>query len=52
MSEVDKNVIKANGQLSDGEFEKAARAFNKVIKDAPDVSVGYFGKADASIGVP
>ena len=52
MSEVDKNVIKAKGLLSDGEFEKAARAFNKVIKDAPDVSVGYFGKAEASIGVP
>ena len=52
MSEVDKSVIKAKGLLSDGEFEKAARAFDKVIKAAPDVSVGYFGKAEASIGVP
>lgn len=51
MSEVDKLVIKAKELLNDGEFQKAAKMFDKVIKTAPDNSIGYFGKAEASIGV-
>jgi tetratricopeptide (TPR) repeat protein len=51
MSEVDKMVIKAKELLNDGEFQKAAKMFEKVIKAAPDNSIGYFGKAEASIGV-
>ena len=51
MSDVDKMIIKGKEMLSDGEFEKAARTFEKVIKAAPDNPVGYFGKAEASIGV-
>ena len=52
MSEVDKMIIKAKELLNDGEFQKAVKMFDKVIKAAPDSSIGYFGKAEASIGVP
>ena len=51
MSDVNKLIIQGKDLLMDGEFEKAARVFNKVIKGAPDNAVGYFGKAEASIGV-
>ncbi|UCF07262.1 MAG: tetratricopeptide repeat protein [Thermoplasmata archaeon] len=52
MSEVEKNITKAKELLTEGEFEKAAKAFDKVIKADPNNSIGYFGKAEASIGVP
>jgi tetratricopeptide (TPR) repeat protein len=52
MTDVDKIVNQAKEQLSNGEFAKAAKTFDKVIKAAPDNSVGYFGKAEASVGVP
>ena len=52
MSDVDKWIIQAKDLLTEGEFEKAAKIFDKVIKSAPDNAVGYFGKAEASIGVP
>jgi tetratricopeptide (TPR) repeat protein len=52
MTEVDKLIMKAKDHLNNGDFDKAARAFDKVIKAAPDNSVGYFGKAEASVGVP
>ncbi|MEE9150372.1 MAG: tetratricopeptide repeat protein [Thermoplasmata archaeon] len=51
MNDVDKIIIQAKDLLNNGEFEKAARVFGKVIKAAPDNSTGYFGKAEASIGV-
>ncbi len=51
MTDVDKMINQAKDQLSNGEFEKAAKTFEKVIKAAPDNSVGYFGKAEASVGV-
>lgn len=52
MSDVDKMIIQAKELLNEGEFAKAAKIFDKVIKSAPDNGVGYFGKAEASIGVP
>jgi tetratricopeptide (TPR) repeat protein len=52
MAEVDKMISKAKEHLGNGEFLKAAKMFEKVIKAAPDNSVGYFGKAEASVGVP
>ncbi|UCE74915.1 MAG: tetratricopeptide repeat protein [Methanomassiliicoccales archaeon] len=51
MKEVDKLIMQAKELLNNGEFEKAAKTFDRVIKAAPDNSVGYFGKAEASIGV-
>jgi Tfp pilus assembly protein PilF len=52
MTDVDKMINQAKNQLGNGEFAKAAKTFEKVIKAAPDNSVGYFGKAEASVGVP
>jgi tetratricopeptide (TPR) repeat protein len=52
MTEVEKLIMKAKEHLGNGEFDKAAKSFAKVIKAAPDNSVGYFGKAEASVGVP
>ena len=52
MSEVEKMILKAKEHLNDGEFQKAAKMFDKVIKAEPKNGVGYFGKAEASIGVP
>lgn len=52
MSDVDKMIMQGKEMLIDGQFEKAARIFSKVIKAAPDNAVGYFGKAESSIGVP
>jgi Tfp pilus assembly protein PilF len=52
MTDVDKMINQAKEQLGSGEFAKAARTFEKVIKAAPDNSLGYFGKAEASVGVP
>jgi tetratricopeptide (TPR) repeat protein len=52
MTDVDKLINQAKQQLGNGEFAKAAKTFEKIIKAAPDNSVGYFGKAEASVGVP
>ena len=52
MTDVDKMIDQAKAHLGNGDFAKAAKAFEKVIKAAPDNSLGYFGKAEASIGVP
>lgn len=52
MSEVEKMILKAKELLIEGEFQKAAKMFDKVIKAEPKNAVGYFGKAEASIGVP
>ncbi|UCE38143.1 MAG: tetratricopeptide repeat protein [Thermoplasmata archaeon] len=51
MSDTEKMIVKAKEHLNNGEFEKAAKMFDKVIKAEPASSVGYFGKAEASIGV-
>jgi len=52
VNDAEKMIIKAKDLLSEGEFEKAAKLFDKIIKADPNNSVGYFGKAEASIGVP
>jgi tetratricopeptide (TPR) repeat protein len=50
--DIEKMIVKAKGQLGDGDFDKAVKSFGKVIKAAPENAIGYFGKAEASIGVP
>jgi tetratricopeptide (TPR) repeat protein len=52
MTDVNKMIDQAKAHLGNGDFAKAAKAFEKVIKAAPDNSLGYFGKAEASVGVP
>ena len=39
------------GHLDKSEYKKATRVFDKVIKQDPKNSLGYFGKAEASMGV-
>ena len=48
--DVDTLIEQGFNQLEDGEYKKALRAFNKVIKEAPGNPYGYFGKAEASVG--
>ena len=38
------------GHLDKSDYKKAIRVFNKVIKEDPKNSLGYFGKAEASMG--
>jgi tetratricopeptide (TPR) repeat protein len=52
MTDVDKMIDQAKAHLGNGDFAKAAKTFEKVIKAAPGNSIGYFGKAEASVGVP
>ena len=51
-TEVEKLLGDAKDLLSYGEFAKAVRKYDKVIKADPTNAEGYFGKAEASIGVP
>ncbi len=52
MTDVEKMINEAKKLLGNGEFKKAVKIFDKVIKADPNNSIGYFGKAEASIGVP
>jgi Flp pilus assembly protein TadD len=48
----DKDLMEAQGALANGDFEKAVSKFNKTIKADPKCAEAYFGKAEASVGVP
>jgi Flp pilus assembly protein TadD len=48
----DKDLMEAQGALANGDFEKAVSKFNKAIKADPKCAEAYFGKAEASVGVP
>jgi len=52
MAETDKDLMEARDALASGEFEKAVARYSKVIKADPRSGEAYFGKAEASIGVP
>ncbi len=52
MPDVEKMIFEAKEMLNEGEFKKAIKIFDQVIKSDPNNSVGYFGKAEASIGDP
>jgi tetratricopeptide (TPR) repeat protein len=52
MAETEKDLMDAQESLGMGEFEKAVAKFNKVIKADPKSAEAYFGKAEASVGVP
>lgn len=49
---IDKDLMEAQDALASGDFEKAVSKFNKVIKADPKCADAYFGKAEASVGVP
>ena len=48
--DVDALLEQGFAHLDEGEYKKAIRVFNKVIKQEPKNSLGFFGKAEASMG--
>ena len=52
MADVEKDLIKAETLLAQYEYDKARKKFNDVIKAEPKHPMGYFGKAEASLGMP
>ncbi len=52
MAEVEKDLMDAQEALASGEFDQAVSKFNKVLKADPKCAEAYFGKAEASVGVP
>ncbi len=44
--------MKAETLLAQFEYDKARKVFNNIIKENPKVAIGYFGKAEASLGMP
>ena len=47
-----KDLRDAQEALATGDFDKAVSKFNKAIKADPKCAEAYFGKAEASVGVP
>ena len=52
MAGIDKDMMDAQEALANGEFDQAVSKFSKVIKADPKCADAYFGKAEASVGVP
>ncbi len=52
MAGMDKDLMEAQEALASGEFDQAVSKFNKVLKADPKCAEAYFGKAEASVGVP
>lgn len=52
MAGIEKDLMEAQDALGAGEFETAAAKFSKIIKADPKCAEAYFGKAEASMGVP
>ncbi len=52
MANIDKELMDAQEALANGDFESAVAKFSKAIKADPKRAEAYFGKAEASVGVP
>jgi len=52
MADIQKDLMDAQEALAGGDFEGAVSRFNKVLKADPKCADAYFGKAEASVGVP
>lgn len=52
MAEVEKLLEDGRKLLDKGEFKKAMKKFNDVIKEDPENSEAHFGKAEAALGLP
>jgi len=50
--EVNDLLLKGKEFMEKGEYKKAIKQFDAVIKADPDNADGYFGKAEASVGLP
>jgi len=52
MPEIQKDLMEAQDALANGDFEQAVSRYNKVLRTDPKCAPAYFGKAEASVGVP
>ena len=52
MADVTKDLMDAQDALGSGDFDAAVSKYNKVLKVDPKCADAYFGKAEASVGVP
>lgn len=52
MANTESDLMKAETLLSRFEYDKARKKFNDVIKAEPKNAAAYFGKAEASLGMP
>jgi len=52
MADAQKDLMDAQDALAGGDFDAAVSKFNKVLKADPKCAEAYFGKAEASVGVP
>jgi len=52
MADIQKDLMDAQEALAGGDFEGAVSRFNNVLKADPKCADAYFGKAEASVGVP
>jgi len=52
MADIQKDLMDAQDAMAGGEFEQAVSKYNKILKADPNCAEAYFGKAEASVGVP
>jgi Tfp pilus assembly protein PilF len=52
MADIEKDLMDAQEALAGGDFDAAVSKYNKVLKVDPKCAEAYFGKAEASVGVP
>src|SRR5512137_258575 len=52
MADVEKDLMDAQDAMASGDFDGAVSKYNKVLKADPKCADAYFGKAEASVGVP
>jgi tetratricopeptide (TPR) repeat protein len=52
MPEIEKELMGAQEALANGDFESAVARYSKILKVDPKCAEAYFGKAEASVGVP
>lgn len=52
MADTQKDLMDAQEAMAGGDFDAAVSKFNKVLKADPNCAEAYFGKAEASVGVP
>lgn len=52
MADIQKDLMDAQDAMASGDFEGAVSKYNKALKTDPKCAEAYFGKAEASVGVP
>jgi tetratricopeptide (TPR) repeat protein len=52
MADIRKDLMDAQEAMAGGDFDSAVTKYNKVLKTDPNCAEAYFGKAEASVGVP